>query len=79
MNALIQLLLAGPLKGKRTYVVGLMMVLNGLYAYFMGELPATFDGPSTAGAVSDTEAIRMVLEGLGLNTLRAGVGVVNGK
>ena len=61
--------LAESLKGRKAYVVGLLMLVNGLYALITGDVP-TYDNPNP---VSADEAIRMVLEGLGFITVRAGI------
>ena len=45
------------------------MVVNGLYALITGDV-ATYDSPNPMNA---DEAIRMILEGLGFVTVRAGI------
>jgi hypothetical protein len=63
------------LAGKKTYINSALMVLIGLYMLMYGEAP-TYANAGVGGA--DT-AIMMILNGLGLSTLRAGVSKTNGK
>jgi hypothetical protein len=59
------------MKGKKTYLVGGIMVLQGIMI-LLGEGP-TFDAP---GGLGSQDAWRLILEGLGLGSLRAGVSKV---
>lgn len=61
-------------QGKKTYSVGILMVVLGV-AQFMGWLPAeTMD---TTALISDP--LTMIMNGLGLGGLRAGVAKVFAK
>ena len=68
MNALVTML-RGALAGKKTYLVGLMMILQGLYGLAMGTT-ATFDNPMP---IPEHDSMMMILEGLGFGTVRAGI------
>ena len=61
------------LAGRKTYIIMALMVLNGLYALIFGGTP-TFDNPT---AVSESESLRQIFEGLGFGTVRAGIAKVN--
>jgi len=61
------------LRGRKTYIIMALMVLNGIYALAFGGTP-TFDNPT---AVSESEAMRQIFEGLGFGTVRAGIAKVN--
>lgn len=50
----------GFLTGAKTYILAGVLVLHGLSGYFLGEVEAM-------------EAIRSVIEGLGLAALRKGI------
>ena len=63
----------GALSGRKTYIIMALMVLNGIYALIFGGTP-TFDSPA---AVSESEALRQIFEGLGFGTVRAGIAKVN--
>lgn len=63
----------GALSGRKTYIVMALMILNGVYALIFGGTP-TFDNPT---AVSESEAMRQIFEGLGFGTVRAGIAKVN--
>ncbi|MGB1215385.1 MAG: hypothetical protein ACPG4X_18595 [Pikeienuella sp.] len=55
------------LKGKKAYIVGGLMVLNGI---------AAFAGFGMEGAGPD-DGLRMVMEGFGIMTIRAGIAKVS--
>ncbi len=68
--ALVAQLGGSFLSGKKTYLVGLVMIVNGAYALLFGEAP-TFGNP-TAGIAPDA-ALQMIAEGIGFMTVRAGI------
>ena len=73
-NMLIQMVISRLglkklLGGKKTYIVGAMMVLNGIYALVVGEVP-TYGNPDP---VSANDAWNMIGIGSGFMTGRAGV------
>lgn len=74
-NALQNAGLGKLLKGKKTYIVGMLMVIQGVYGLFTGEV-ATFDNPSP---MSSADSIEMILGGLGFQTVRAGIAKANGQ
>lgn len=61
--------LKDKLKGRKTYLIGALMVLQGLYALIAGEAP-TYANPSP---VSSAEAFETISIGLGFATGRAGI------
>lgn len=63
--------LGKALKGRKTYIVGIMMVLRGVYALLLGDsMEPTFANPDPMEA---DDAFGLILEGLGVSTLRAGI------
>ena len=66
--------LIAMLKGRKTYAVAILMILNGLYAYLMGEVP-TYDNPNP---VASEEGMRQILEGIAFFTTRAGISKATG-
>ena len=60
---------AVALKGKKTYLNSAIMVAIGVYVLITGEAP-TYANP---GGTDPATAIMIIMNGLGLGTLRAGV------
>tara|TARA_Y100000310_G_scaffold314292_2_gene363518 strand:+ start:462 stop:758 length:297 start_codon:yes stop_codon:yes gene_type:complete len=57
------------LSGRKTYIVGLLMILNGIYSLIMGESPS-YGNPDP---VSVSDAWEMIGIGSGFATGRAGI------
>ena len=58
------------LKGRKSYVIAILMVLAGLVQFLTGDI--------TLAELLQGEHARIILEGLGLAALRAGVSKGNG-
>lgn len=59
------------LSGKKTFIVAILMVLIGVVNFLTGDV--------TLSEFLKTEEIKIVMEGIGLATLRLGVGKANKK
>ena len=60
---------ANSISGKKAYIISALTILTGIYVLFTGEAP-TYGNPV---AVPPSAGLEMILTGLGLSTLRAGV------
>ena len=68
--------LAQSLQGKKTYINSVLMVAIGAYMLLFGDAPGgTWEAPV---ANDPATPLMLVLNGLGLGTLRAGVAKVKG-
>jgi len=57
-----------PLRGKKSYIFGVLLILNALYSMATGEKAPTFDDPSAVGG----EVSTTLMASLGM-AIRAGV------